>query len=82
MVEPYSISGSFLKLEYLKTELNVENGTYAIAYKCSLHLIVTETLNDKLINNLLFCVDVAPLTNISGCVSFCVKLSRLTLYPF
>ena len=29
-VEPYPISGSFLKLKYLKTELNVDNGTYAI----------------------------------------------------
>ena len=29
-VEPYPIPGSFLKLEYLKTELNVDKGTYAI----------------------------------------------------
>ena len=29
-VEPYPIPGSFLKHEYLKTELNVDNGTYAI----------------------------------------------------
>ena len=29
-VEPYSIHGSILKLEYLKTELNEDNGTYAI----------------------------------------------------
>ena len=29
-VEPYSIPGSFLKLQYLKNELNVDNGTYAI----------------------------------------------------
>ena len=29
-VEPYMIPGSFLKLKYLKTELNVDNGTYAI----------------------------------------------------
>ena len=29
-VEPYPIPRSFLKLEYLKTELNVDNGTYAI----------------------------------------------------
>ena len=29
-VEPYSIHGSFLKLEYLKTESNEDNGTYAI----------------------------------------------------
>ena len=29
-VEPYPIHGSFLKLKYLKTELNVDNGTYAI----------------------------------------------------
>ena len=29
-VEPYPIPGSFLKLKYLKTELNVDNGTYAI----------------------------------------------------
>ena len=29
-VEPYSIHGSFLKLEYLKTEFNEDNGTYAI----------------------------------------------------
>ena len=29
-VEPYLIPGSFLKLKYLKTELNVDYGTYAI----------------------------------------------------
>ena len=29
-VETYSIHGSFLKLEYLKTEFNEDNGTYAI----------------------------------------------------
>ena len=29
-VEPYPIPGSFLKLKYLKTELNVDNGTNAI----------------------------------------------------
>ena len=29
-VEPYPIHGSFLKLEYLKTEFNEDNGTYAI----------------------------------------------------
>ena len=28
-VEPYSIHGSFLKLEYLKTEFNEDSGTYA-----------------------------------------------------
>ena len=30
-VKPYSMHGSFLKLEYLKTEFNDDNGTYAIA---------------------------------------------------
>ena len=29
-VEPYPIHGSFLKFEYLKTEFNKDNGTYAI----------------------------------------------------
>ena len=29
-VEPYPIPESFVKLKYLKTELNVDNGTYAI----------------------------------------------------
>ena len=29
-VEPYPVPGSFLKLKYLKTELNVDYGTYAI----------------------------------------------------
>ena len=29
-VAPYSIHGSFSKLEYLKTEFNKDNGTYAI----------------------------------------------------
>ena len=29
-VEPYSIHGSFLKLEYLKTEFNEDSGTYAV----------------------------------------------------
>ena len=28
-VEPYSIHGSFLKLEYLKTEFNEDSGAYA-----------------------------------------------------
>ena len=28
-VEPYPIHGSLLKLEYLKTEFNEDNGTYA-----------------------------------------------------
>ena len=27
-VQPYTIHGSFLKLEYLKTEFNEDNGTY------------------------------------------------------
>ena len=27
-VEPYPTPGSFLKLKYLNTELNVDNGTY------------------------------------------------------
>ena len=30
-VEPYSIHGSFLKLKFLKTEFDEDNGTYAIA---------------------------------------------------
>ena len=29
-VEPYSIHGSFSKLEYLKTEFNEDSGTYAV----------------------------------------------------
>ena len=29
-VEPFLIHGSFLKLEYLKTEFNEDNDTYAI----------------------------------------------------
>ena len=29
-LEPYSIHGSFLKLEYMKTEFNEDNDTYAI----------------------------------------------------
>ena len=29
-VEAYLMHGSFLKLEYLKTEFNEDNGTYAI----------------------------------------------------
>ena len=35
-VEHYSIPGSFLKLEYLKTEFNEDNGTYA-AVKVTSH---------------------------------------------
>ena len=35
-VEPYSIHGSFLKLEYLKIEFNEDNGTYAIVKVTSL----------------------------------------------
>ena len=32
-VETYSIPGPFLKLEYLKTELKEENGTYTIVHR-------------------------------------------------
>ena len=47
-VEPYSIHGSFLKLEYLKTECNEENGTYAIvkvtSYSC--RIMVNLSISD------------------------------------
>ena len=45
-VEPYPIPGSFSKLKYLKTELNADNGTYAIvkltshSYRIMIHLSI------------------------------------------
>ena len=47
-VEPYTIHGSFLKLEYLKTELNEDSGTYAIV-KVTSHsyrIMVNLSIND------------------------------------
>ena len=47
-VEPYPIHGSFLKLEYLKTEFNEDNGTYAIV-KVTSHscrIMVNLSIND------------------------------------
>ena len=47
-VEPYSIHGSFLKLEYLKTEFNEDTGTYAIV-KVTSHsyrIMVNLSIND------------------------------------
>ena len=47
-VEPYSIHGSFLKLEYLKTEFNADSGTYAIV-KVTSHscrIMVNLSIND------------------------------------
>ena len=34
-VEPYSMHGSFFKLEYLKTQSNEDKGTYAIVKAAS-----------------------------------------------
>ena len=48
MVEPYSIHGLFLKLEYLKTEFNEDRGTYAIV-KVTSHsyrIMVNLSIND------------------------------------
>ena len=50
-VEPYSIHGSFLELEYLKTEFNEDNGTYAIVNATSHSCRI---INDKLINKWLY----------------------------
>ena len=47
-VEPYSIHGSFLKLEYLKTEFNKDSGTYSIV-KVTSHsyrIMVNLSIND------------------------------------
>ena len=47
-VEPYSIHGSFLKLEYLKTEFNEDSGTCAIV-KVTSHsyrIMVNLSIND------------------------------------
>ena len=47
-VEPYSIHGSFLKLEYLTTEFNEDSGTYAIV-KVTSHIyiiMVNLSIND------------------------------------
>ena len=47
-VEPYSIHGSFLNLEYLKTGYNEDNGTYAIvkATSDSCRIMVDLSIND------------------------------------
>ena len=47
-VEPYSIHGSFLKLEYLKTEFNEDSGTYAIVKVTphSYRIMVNLSIND------------------------------------
>ena len=47
-VEPYSLHGSFLKLEYLKTELNEDSGTCAIEKVAphSYRLMVNLLIND------------------------------------
>ena len=74
-VEPYSLHGLFLKLEYLKTEFNEDNGTYAIV-KVTSHscrIMVNLSISDY------FEVMRHPLKNISGYVSFFGKMSRLTL---
>ena len=47
-VEPYSIHGSLLKLEYLKTEFNEDSDTYAIV-KVTSHsyrIMVNLSIND------------------------------------
>ena len=47
-VEPYSIHGSFLKLEYLKTEFSEDSGTYATV-KVTSHsyrIMVNLSIND------------------------------------
>ena len=47
-VEPYAIHGSFLKLEYLKTELNEDSDTYAIV-KVTSHsyrIMINLSIND------------------------------------
>ena len=47
-VEAYSIHGSFLKLEYLKTEFNEDSGTYAVV-KVTSHsyrIMVNLSIND------------------------------------
>ena len=47
-VEPYAIQGSFLKLEYLKTEFNKDSDTYAIvkvtshSYRIMLNLSIND----------------------------------------
>ena len=47
-VDPYSIHGSFLKLEYLKTEFNEDNGTCAIVKVAphSFRIMVNLLIND------------------------------------
>ena len=41
-VEPYSIRGSFLKLKYMKTEFNEDNGIYVVvkvtSHRCRIML--------------------------------------------
>ena len=44
-VEPHSIHGSFLKLEYLKTEFNEDNGTVKVTSH-SFRLMVNLSISD------------------------------------
>ena len=44
-VEPYSIHGSFLKLEYLKTEFNADSGIVKVtSHSC--RIMVNLSIND------------------------------------
>ena len=76
MLEPYSIPTSFLKLIYLKTELNVDNDTYAIV-KLRYHSY------RKMINlSIPFYFELMwhPLRTYLAMFRFFGKMSRLTIY--
>ena len=89
-VEPYLINGSFLKLKYPKTELRVDNGTYAI-------VSVTYHSYRIMINLSIICyfelmwhpcerfggyktINRTPLRTYLTVFRFFGKMSRLTLY--
>ena len=75
-VEPYLIPGSFLKLKYLKTEINVDNDTYAIVWLTSHSYRIMINLSIICYFELIW----HPLRTYLSVFRFCGKMSRLTLY--
>ena len=75
-VEPYSIPMSFLKLKYLKTELNVDNGTYAIVELTSHSYRIMIKLSIICYFKLMW----HPIRTYLAVFRFLAKFSRLALY--
>ena len=74
-VEPYLILWSFFKLKYLKTELNVNNSTYAIVYLTSHSYRIMINLSIIYYFELMW----HPLPTYLAVFRFLAKCQRLTL---